>query len=225
MKKNITILYIEDEELIRKQAVEYLSLIYSTVLEAKDGEEALKIYHDTKPDIIISDIEMPIMNGLEMAKAIRKLDKKIPIIITTAHTQSEYLLEALQLQLIKYIVKPVTTEKLKSALTIAYEYIEEEKIESIIKFSKTKFYDSLNKTLIIDNSVVKLSYNSILLIDLLIQNYQRVVTYEEIESTIWAYEGMSKDALRTLVRTLRIKLEGDFIENVSGYGYKIKIQG
>ena len=225
MKKNITILYIEDDELVRTQAVEYLSLIYANVLEAKNGQDALTVYKKHKPQIIISDIEMPKMNGLDLAKAIRKFDKKIPIIITTAHTQSEYLLEALELQLIKYIVKPVTTEKLKSALTIAHEYIAEDKNESIIKFSESKFYDSLNKTLIIDKSIVKLSYNTILLLDLLIQNHQRVVTYQEIESTIWDYEGMSKDALRTLIKTLRAKLQGDFIENISGYGYRIKIQG
>ena len=224
MKKNITILYVEDDVLVRTQAVEYLSLIYTNVLEAQNGQEALMVYKKHKPQIIISDIQMPKMNGLEMVKEIRKLDNKIPIIITTAHTQSEYLLEALELQLIKYIVKPATTDKLKSALTIAHEYIEEEKTESMIKFSKSKFYDTLNKTLIIDDSIVKLSYNSLLLIDLLIQNHQRVVTYQEIESVIWNYEGMSKDALRTLVRTLRTKLQGDFIENISGYGYRIKIQ-
>jgi len=223
MKKNITILYIEDDELVRTQAVEYLSLIYANVLEAKNGQDALIVYKKHKPQIIISDIEMPIMNGLEMAKAIRKFDKKIPIIITTAHTQSEYLLEALELQLIKYIVKPVTTEKLKSALAIADEYIEDEIVQSVTKFSKTVAYDSLNKVLVIDKKMVKLSYNEITFIDLLIKNHHRVVTYEEIESAIWAYEGMSKDALRTLVRTLRKKMQGEFIENVSGYGYKIKV--
>ena len=223
MKKNLTILYAEDETLIRHQAVEYLSLIYENVLEAKDGVEALELYKKQKPDIVISDIEMPKMNGLVLAREIRKLNKKIPIIIATAHTHSEYLLEALELQLIKYIVKPVTAPKLKEALKIAYSYMDEIKTESVIKFSSTVSYDKLNKTLLVVNEIVKLSHNEIALTDLLVANRERVVTYAEIEGAIWTYEGMSKDALRTLVRTLRHKMEGNFIENVSGYGYKIKV--
>ncbi|MCK5855069.1 MAG: response regulator [Sulfurovaceae bacterium] len=224
MIKKITILYVEDETMIRLQAVEYLSLIYDNVLEAKNGLEALELYKKHKPDIIITDIEMPKMNGLELAREIRKLDKKIPIIIATAHTHSEYLLEALELQLIKYIVKPVTAPKLKEALEIAYEYIDKSETESVLKFSDTVAYDRLNKTLLIENEIVKLSHNEIALTDLLVANKERVVMYEEIESAIWAYEGMSKDALRTLVRTLRHKMKGSFIENISGYGYRIKVE-
>jgi len=222
MKKNTKILYVEDEVLIRNQAVEYLSLIYENVLEAEDGLEALEVYATKRPHIIISDIEMPKMNGLEMAREIRKKNKKIPIIIATAHTQSAYLLDALELQLIKYIVKPVTVKKLKVALDIAHEYIDEEKVQSVVVFSDTAVYDTLNKTLVIENQIVKLSHNEIALTDLLLNNKNRVVTYEEIEGAIWGYEGMTKDALRTLVRTLRRKMKENFIENVSGYGYKIK---
>jgi len=222
MKKNTKILYVEDEVLIRNQAVEYLSLIYENVLEAEDGLEALEVYATKRPHIIISDIEMLKMNGLEMAREIRKKNKKIPIIIATAHTQSAYLLDALELQLIKYIVKPVTVKKLKVALDIAHEYIDEEKVQSVVVFSDTAVYDTLNKTLVIENQIVKLSHNEIALTDLLLNNKNRVVTYEEIEGAIWGYEGMTKDALRTLVRTLRRKMKENFIENVSGYGYKIK---
>jgi len=223
MKKKIKVLYVEDEELIRNQAVEYLSLIYENVIEAKDGLEALELYKKYKPDIIISDIEMPKMNGLMLAKKIRRLNKKIPIIIATAHTHSEYLLEALELQLIKYIVKPVTAPKLTEALEIAYTYMDEIEVESVKKFSSKISYDMLNKTLLVENKIVKLSHNEIILTDLLIENRERIVTYTEIEGAIWAYEGMSKDALRTLVRTLRHKMNGNFIENISGYGYKIKV--
>lgn len=224
MKKKIKILYVEDEMIIRKQAVEYLSLIYEYVFEAKDGLEALEVYKKYKPHIIISDIEMPNMNGLEMAREIRKIDKKIPIIIVTAHTDSKYLLEALDLQLIKYIVKPVTAKKLTEALGTAYDYIEEDRTESLIKFSKNTSYDALNQRLIIDNKLISLSHNEILFTNLLLKNHQRVVSYEEIGELIWAYEGMSRTALRTLVQKLRHKLQGDFIENISGAGYRLKVK-
>jgi len=126
--------------------------------------------------------------------------------------------------LIKYIVKPITTQKLEEALSLAYEYIEEDKIQSIVSLSPTTHYDILNKTLIIENQIIKLTHNEILLLDLLIRHKQRATTYEEIESNIWVYEGMSMDSLRSLVRSLRKKLQGDFLENISGIGYRVRVE-
>lgn len=217
---NLTILYVEDEAMIRQNAVEYLGRICKNVLEAEDGFQALKIYERDKPDIIISDIKMPYMNGLEMTKKIRQNDKTIPIIIATAHTETEYLLKAVELQLVKYIIKPITSAKLKEALTLAHEHLSQ---SNIMMLKKGTIYDTLNKTLLIDETLIKLTKNERLLLDLLIKNHQRTVTYQEIENLIWIDDGMSIDALRSLVRSLRKKLQGDFVENVSGVGYRCKI--
>ncbi|MCH9814122.1 MAG: response regulator, partial [Epsilonproteobacteria bacterium] len=147
---NITILYVEDEDLIRQNAIEYLGNICKTVLEAADGLEAIRCYEQQKPDIIISDIKMPRLNGLEMAKKIRQNDKKTPIIIATAHTETHYLLSAVELQLIKYIIKPITGAKLKEALNLAYEHLQTEGCNIKTLFSNC-IYDTLNKTLFINN--------------------------------------------------------------------------
>ncbi len=218
---NLTILYVEDDEVIRQNAVEYLSRICAKVFEAKDGLEALKVYKNQKPDVIISDIQMPKIDGLEMTRKIRQNDKKTPIIIATAHTQNSYLLKAVELQLVKYIVKPVTSKKLKDALNLACEHLST-KYNNIKKLSQNTLYDTLNKTLLIDEKPIKLTKNELLLLDIMVKNHQRVIAYKEIESFIWLDEYMSIEALRSLVRALRKKLQGDFIENISGVGYKIK---
>ena len=218
--KKLTILYVEDEEMIRQNAVEYLSRICDNVLEAKDGVEALRVYKKYKPDIIISDIKMPNMNGLEFASEIRKLDRETPIIIATAHTQTHYLLKAVELQLVKYIVKPITSIKLQEALSLSLDYLSL-KESNVVHINDVTLYDILNKSLFIGESIVKLTKNEQLLLHLLATNRQRVVNYEEIENSIWAYEGMSIDALRSLVRALRKKLDGDFVENISGVGYRL----
>jgi len=220
--KNLTLLYVEDEEMIRQNAVEYLSRICLNVLEAKDGMEALEVYEKNKPDIIISDIKMPRMNGLEMATHIRKVDKETPIIIATAHTETDYLLKAVELQLIKYIVKPITSAKLTEALLLSVDYLTV-KSKNILILEDGTLYDVLNKTLLIKNEIIKLTKNEQLLLQLLAVNHQRAISYAEIENSIWDYEGMSMDALRSLVRTLRKKLQGDFIENISGIGYRLTI--
>lgn len=216
----LTLLYVEDDDVIRQNAVEYLSGYFKEVYGAKDGQEGLECYKDNKPDMIITDIEMPRLNGLTMVKKIRKSDKSTPIIITTAYTDTEYLMQAVELQLIKYIVKPINSKKLSEVLNLLIEHLN---ISSIITIDKQTYYDSLNKSLMIDHDLIKLTHKELQLIDLLAKNHHRVVTYEEIENTIWYDDVMTKDALRALVRTLRQKLQGDYLENVSGFGYRLSI--
>ena len=211
---------MEDEKMIRQNAVEYLSRYAKLVFEAQDGEEAFQIYKEEKPDIIISDIKMPKMNGLKLAEAIRKEDKETPIIIATAHTETEYLLKAVELQLIKYVVKPITSAKLQEALALSLDYLNV-KSRNIVTINATTSYDLLNKTLIVNAKVIKLSKNEQELLHLLSQHRQRAVSYEEIEAKIWQESSMSMDALRSLVRALRKKLEGNFVENISGIGYRL----
>ena len=218
--KNVTILYVEDEPLIRENAVEYLSRYCKKVFQAKDGEDGYSIYQAHSPDLIISDIKMPKLNGLDFAAKVRKEDKTTPIILATAHTQTEYLLRAVELQLIKYIVKPITSEKLQEALSMACDALETDYTHTI-KLNEITQYDTLNQTLIQENTPVKLTHNELLFFDFLVKNRQRAITYTEIESLIWAYEGMSMDALRSLVRGLRKKLGAECIENVSGVGYRL----
>ena len=224
MKKNITILYVDDNDFIREEAVEYLSLLYTNVLEAKNGEEALKIYSRSKPNIIITDIEMPIINGLQMVKSIRRKDKQTPIIIVTAFMNPEYLLEAIELRLVKYILKPMTNHKLDIALSLAHECLEEEVDNCIVELSSNSFYDKLNRTLVINKEVIELTHNEIMLLTLLLKNSNVITTYREIKNKIWNYEENYRDSLRSLIRSLRYKLGTIIIKNISGIGYKINIE-
>jgi DNA-binding response OmpR family regulator len=224
MKLNRTILYVDDNDFIREEAVEYLSLIYQNVLEARNGQEALGMYALSKPDIIVSDIEMPVMNGLEMVKSIRRKDKKIPIIMITAFMNTEYLLEAVELQLVKYILKPITNNKLDIALSLAHEYLEDECNKSIIQLSSNTYYDTLNRTLTLDNNIIELTHNEMLLFSLLLKKMNMLTTYSEIKNKIWNYEENYRDSLRSLVRSLRYKLGGIVIKNISGMGYRIVIK-
>jgi len=224
MKRNISILYVDDNDFIREEAVEYLSLLYTNVLEAKNGQEALEIYASSKPDIIITDIEMPIINGLQMVKAIRRNDKKIPIIIVTAFMDTEYLLEAIELRLVKYIIKPMTNHKLDIALTLAHECLEEDSDMCIVQLSSNSYYDRLNRTLIINNKVIQLTNNELMLLDLLLVNSSNIVSYSQIKNKIWNYEEHYIDSLRSLIHSLRSKLEGIQIKNISGVGYRIVLE-
>lgn len=220
--KNYTVLYVEDDEDVRKVAVEYLERICKKVFQAENGKVALNIWRDEKPDIIITDISMPKMNGIDMARYIRAEDLKTPIIVATAYTDQDYLLKAVELQLVKYIVKPITKDKLMEALELSIERMED-KSKFSLPLSHDCAYHAFSKEISCNGQPVKLTKNELLFLDLLAFNTSRIVTYEEIEAQVWPYEGMSSDAIRSLVRALRKKLPDESLENISGVGYKLKV--
>ncbi len=218
----LSLLYVEDEELIRKNAIEFLNDDFKNIYEAKDGIEALQIYKDKKPDIVITDIKMPNMSGLELCHVIRKENSQIPIIITTAFTDKEYLLEAIELNLVKYITKPLNEESLIQALNMCIEKLEN-KYNSIERLTIKHHFDTLNQTLLQDDDFVKLTLQEKELLTLLINQKNRVVSYKEIENHVWSGEYMSDDAIKGLVKNLRKKTSKQSIENHSKLGYKIKL--
>jgi len=116
--KKLTILYVEDEDTIRKQASNVLKKLCKEVYLAEDGQKGIDTflkYQDTI-DIIISDINMPHMDGLEMCSNIKEIDSKIPIIITTAHTEENYMMKSMDLKVDKYIKKPLKMAELAKAI-------------------------------------------------------------------------------------------------------------
>lgn len=220
--ENIKLLYVEDDEIARENAVEYLENYFDSIYEASNAIDALKLYKEHKPQIIISDISMPKLNGLEFVKEIRKTDKKTQIILVTAFCTKEYLLEAIELGLVKYLVKPVEENSLKEALNLCLEAICEDN-SNLIEISENIIFDSFNKNLKIDDELIKLRAKEILFLELLIKNKNRVVSYEEIENYVWHDSVMTKDALKTLVKNIKSKLPKDIIENLASVGYKIAV--
>lgn len=165
---------------------------------------------------------MPKVNGLEFIKQIRQKDKKTQIIVITAFCNQEYLLKAIELQLVKYLLKPVNEKNFEEALKLCLNSLNEDS-SNIIKFDENSYFDIFNKTFVVKNEIVKLRAKEILLLEILIKNKNRYVTYEEIESYVWFDSIMTKDALKTLVKNIKIKISKDIIDNLTNVGYKIAI--
>ncbi len=111
-----TILYVEDDKSIQEGYVRALQRYGKEVFVANDGKEGLALYQKHNPDIIVSDIKMPNMNGIEMAKRIKEINPDQPLIFTTAHSESDYTIQALELQVEGYLLKPVDKSILKSKI-------------------------------------------------------------------------------------------------------------
>lgn len=121
--KTISVLYVEDDPDIREELVDFLEFEVGELFVAINGEEGFKIFEEKRPDIVVTDIQMPIMNGLDMAEKIREIDLFAPIIITTAFNEPDFLIKAIDIGIDKYVTKPIDMEKLieniyKSAIVL-----------------------------------------------------------------------------------------------------------
>ena len=217
--QNLTILYAEDEVGIRKNITDSLRYYAKEVFEASDGEEAYLIYKDKKPDIILSDIHMPKMDGIKLVKKIREEDSRTSIIMITAHTDKNYLLEAVELHMEKYLVKPIDLDQLLTALEKCVEQVDKNR-EVTLKTDPDYSYDYDNKALTYKGQSIILNKKEMLFFEVLISNQNHIIYYEELQEKVWNEDVMTDSALRSLVRNLRKKLPTDIIYNLSGVGYK-----
>jgi len=215
--KTFSVLYIEDDKGIRTNISEILAHLFHNTYVAKDAIEAYKLYLEYKPDLIITDIKMPKENGIEFIKKIRINDSKTRVIIASAHTDLDYMLDAAQLHLIKYIIKPITEEKLMEALS---EFIKSHYKNKIITLEQNVVFD-YNKSIIKNNNIeLQLTKKENHFLKLLTTK-KRIITYEEMANLIWDDEFvMTQNALRLFIKNLRKKLPQNAIKNVQGIGYK-----
>jgi len=220
--KNLTILYVEDEDLIRMNALSYLKRLFNNVYEASNANDAINIIKENKPHIVITDIKMPKINGLDMIRTIREYDKKIKFIVLSAFTDTKYLLDAIDLGLVKYLTKPIKHETLYPLLLKCAKDIFQDK-DSKKYISKDCYFDNVNENLISQDEIINITKTELLFLKLLIKNHPRSVTYEELQNNIWYDEYMSENAIRLLVRDFRKKLPLKAIKNISKIGYKIDL--
>ena len=114
--KTLTLLYVEDEPSIRNQLAQFLNRRCANLYLATNGKQGLEVFANCKPDIVVTDVLMPEMDGLQMCEAIRATHPKIPLIITTAFEEPRYFQRAIDLGVDKYVTKPVELAVLEQAL-------------------------------------------------------------------------------------------------------------
>jgi len=114
--KHAILLYVEDDEVIRTFLSKRLEPRVKKLYLAKDGQDGLAKFKEFQPDIVLTDVTMPLMNGIEMSEEIKKIDENIPIIIASAHNDSKFLLDAIALGIDGYLLKPIDKRKLFETL-------------------------------------------------------------------------------------------------------------
>ena len=228
MSKQYTLLYAEDESNVRKSYIRYLEENYNLLTyEANDGIEALELYKKHRPEILITDITMPNMDGLTLIKKIREYSYDTKVIVLTAHSEQEMMILALDMYVVNYLIKPINRKRLRDVVDIAIKtLLPIEKISnSFIRLSSDIKWCTANSELYINDEEVKLTHAESALIDILCKNKNNKIDSATIFLHIWddPDKEFSADAIRTLVKKVRQQLPENILENIYGGYYRLNI--
>ncbi|MDP3266761.1 MAG: response regulator [Sulfuricurvum sp.] len=218
----LTVLFVESNTVLREK--------YS-ILMADNGFQVLKtdnmttgcdLFRTHKVDILLVDLELPNNDGLEFIRCLRDKEIDAPAIIATANTDKTTLLDAINLEITRYLIKPFTNNVLLEALHLAVKKVLNGHFTTFTALHDGFSYDPINKCVNTpDGTAIQLSKKESLLLELLIKNRKQIISYSDIEEIVWQDTMMSLDTLRTLVRGIRKKTYPNIISNHNGIGYKI----
>ena len=229
--KTVSVLFVEDYAPLRKEMGEILGDICKEVVIAKEGKEALDYYQRAKEqdksfDLIISDIQMPVMNGVELSKKIREMDEAQPIIILSAYSDSVYLVELINIGISKFLSKPINHDELCEVL-----YTESKKIntykkeytmkESVVNLNEGFTWHSEIKVLKHNDKMIDLTKHELILLECFLKHREHICTNKMIIEDFYSYGiDMSEKNIRNLVFKLRKRVSSKSIISVYGLGYK-----
>ena len=227
MNKKITLLYAEDEVETRQNHIDYLKDRYDfNYLEANDGVEALSLFKEHKPEIVLTDITMPNMDGLTFVQFVRETSPHTKIVILTAYDDRDHLMTALELDVVNYLLKPINRKKLSAAVDLALETLPNcDNLSFICRIGNNTRWDERTRELYRYGETVNISQLEKRLLSLLCGYKNREVSSQDIFVHVWQDfdSEFSTDSVRTLVKKLRKKLPENSLTNSYGGFYKLAV--
>ena len=219
--KSKRILFVENDFTTRLQMTHTLKMLFHKVYCAKDGKEAYNLCEDEQPDIIQTDVRLPNKDGIKLTRQIRQIDYQIPIIMLTSFDDKNVLLNAANLAIDGYLIKPVEfmllVEKLLQAIKRTHV------TPNLITFNQNLIFNRDTKEFYYHNVIQTLGYKELELIEFLLENHHRTISKELIEAKLWNYEVQCNSAVKNLVLRVRKKLGNDVISVIRGVGYRINL--
>lgn len=218
--KKLTVLIVEDEEDTKNLMKQSLEKVFKWVETAQNGDEGFKKFKKYSPNIVLTDIAMPIADGLEMTKKIKEISPHTPILVLSAFSEKEKLLKAIEVGVNKYILKPIDMEELLSSL----EDIARNSIQFIndIDLGGGLLFNPVTKILTKNGVKISLTKKELVFISLLINNIDKVVDQDVIKKNVWLCDKVNDAAIRTFIKRVRDKIGSEYIINISGVGYQFE---
>ena len=150
--RKTNVLYVEDDDNTREELEFFLQKKVNRLFIAKNGQEGFELFEENRPDLIITDIQMPVLNGIKMIQKIKEIDASVPIIIITAFNDTDYLFEAIKLKVTSYLTKPLNLYSLSETLSSISKNINLEKENKEIYNSLKQYKDIVDESSIISKT-------------------------------------------------------------------------
>ena len=214
--KELKVLFVEDEKRVSTLFKNAIGKNFKKFYVAEDGVEGFKKFEKLYPDIVITDINMPTLSGLEMAKKIRILNKDIPIIILSAYSETDKFLKAIDIGVVKYFIKPYDPDELLDYINS----IEDKFVDKKILLKDGFTFNLSSRNLYRNYKYISLSQRENEFIQLLLKNRETLVDNQTLKEKLWD-DDVSDERLRTFIRRFKEKTSKNLILNVKGQGYKL----
>lgn len=222
----LRILYVEDEDSTLTSTLAILKKFFVNIDVATNGKEGLKLFNTYCYDIILTDLDMPELDGLKMIEYIRQTNKDTKIIIFSSYSEKEYFLESINLGVDGYILKPFKLEQFVSVLSRildknALHIAKNNQIKRYVNLVNNFVWDKDTKKLFIDNEVIKLTLTEIKIFDFLSQKNNYFATKEDIYDYLYSSGSYisNEKRFRNSLSKLKTKLNAKVVESYYSQGY------
>ena len=202
--KELDVLLVEDDTKLLASLHKAFEGIFNNVYNAQNGLEGVKKFKKFSPNLVITDILMPIEDGLEMIRQIKQIFPHAPIVVLSGFSREEQLKGVIEIGVERYYFKPVDI----TAFVLEIGYV----------------FDGLRRILLKDGEQIVLTKKELSFVSLLASRVGELVLYDEIKRYVWTEGAVSDTALRTFVKRIRDKVGGEIIKNVPSLGYKIELE-
>jgi len=224
LMETYTLLVAEDEVTLNQLICEHLRSQGNRVLSAKNGEQALSLYLSEEPDLLVLDIMMPRMDGLDLARKVQMDNSKTPIIFLTAKDQPRDVVLGFEAGAKDYIKKPFSLEELTVRIPALLQRTQDTVTTEILAIGKYRF-NHIKQQLSLDDLSQTLTHRESELLFYLIQNRNQILDRSLILKKLWRDDDFfSARSMDVFISKLRKKLKADpevQILNVRGQGYKL----
>jgi len=223
--KQFTVLLVEDEKKLASLLKDAIGNYFYNFQTAQNGEEGIEKFLLLKPDIVITDITMPKMTGLQMASKIKEINENIPIIILSAFSDTDKLINAIDVGVVKYFIKPFDPDELLEYIDKLTRQMQSKIIQLYDGYAFNKATASLYK----NQKYIYLSKKERLFVGLLLEAdtndslQSKIITNEFIKNTLWSNQEITDAGIRAFIKRLRAKTSKNLIKNIKGKGYKIEL--
>ncbi|QKF64302.1 response regulator transcription factor [Campylobacter corcagiensis] len=218
--KDISVLVVEDDELTGVAILTGLKEYCKEVFLAKDGLQGFEMFKLHKIDVIVTDIHMPNLNGLDMIEEILKLKPEQNFIVVSSYDSDENLLKSFKKGAISFIKKPISMDYLHHSIVKSVV----SKTQKILNLSKDVKADMLSQRVFKGEKEVYLSRLESSIFWLLCYNINNLVSYDMIEEYVYSGDSVNIGQIHTAIARIKSKLKGIDISNIQSMGYKLNLK-